>query len=54
MTAEQAGQIARAAGVKRLLLTHLSPVENIGTVLAEARREFPEAQLAEEEQTYLL
>lgn len=54
LTAEQAGQIARAAGVKRLLLTHLSPVENIGTVLAEARREFPEAQLAEEEQTYLL
>ena len=52
LSARQAGLIANRARVKRLLLTHLSPLEDPGAVLAEAREEFPAAELAQEQCTY--
>lgn len=54
LSAGQAGQIARVAGVKRILLTHLSPLEDPEQLLVEARQEFPGAELAEEKNTYIL
>lgn len=47
LTARQAAEIGREAGVKRLLLTHLLPEYDPQEVLAEAREVFPAAQLAE-------
>ena len=41
------GQLARDAGAKRLLLTHLNPKYDPATLLAEARTAFPDAELAE-------
>ncbi|EKP94469.1 MBL fold metallo-hydrolase [Thermaerobacter subterraneus] len=47
LTARQAAEIGQAAGVKRLLLTHLLPEYDPDEVLGEAREVFPTAQLAE-------
>lgn len=53
-TAREAAILARSAGVKALCLTHFSPrYENeagttLADLLAEAREEFPETQLAED------
>ncbi len=41
-----AGAIARDAGVERLVLIHLSPLGGHDEVLAEAREEYPGAELA--------
>ena len=40
------------AGVKRLLLTHLCPLEDPDLLLAEAQKVFPAAELAVERRTY--
>jgi ribonuclease Z len=42
-TARQAASLARDAGVEMLALVHISSRYEIGSVLAEAREEFPEA-----------
>lgn len=54
LAARQAGEVARAAGVDRLLLTHLSPPQDRAALLKEARAEFPPTWLAEEGRAYLL
>ena len=41
-----AGAVARAAGVERLVLIHLSPLGGHEALLAEARAEYPGAELA--------
>jgi ribonuclease BN (tRNA processing enzyme) len=41
-----AGRVARAAGVERLVLIHLSPLGGHEELLSEARTEFPGAELA--------
>lgn len=46
LTATQAAQLARAAGVKQLILTHLSRRHAERDVLAEARAIFPETLVA--------
>ena len=40
------GQIAREAGVKKLILTHLNPLVDHDAVLREAREAFPDCLLA--------
>jgi len=47
-TARQAAEVARAAGVKRLVLTHLSARYSVATegLLAEAQEVFPETVVA--------
>lgn len=52
LAAGQAARAARAAGVKRLLLTHLSPPQDHRVLLQEAQAEFPAAELAAEGKTY--
>lgn len=52
MSARQAAEVARQAGVRRLLLTHLWYELPREEYLAEARRVFPNADLAEEFLTY--
>jgi ribonuclease BN (tRNA processing enzyme) len=48
-SAPQAGRLARAAGVERLILIHLDPsLPDHSGVLAAARREFPSASLGED------
>lgn len=49
-TASEAAEIARRARVKRLFLCHLSPryEKDPGTLLSEARRVFPDTELAED------
>lgn len=42
-SAAQAGELARAAGVKSLMLTHFMPGADIRTLVAEAREAFPKA-----------
>lgn len=51
LAASQAAQVARAAGVQRLILTHLHPENPPGDTLAEASREFDRVELAEEGKT---
>jgi ribonuclease Z len=43
LTARQAAELAKTAGVKRLFLTHLSRRYREKDVLAEAQAVFPEA-----------
>lgn len=47
-TAREAGQLARRAGVRRLLLTHFSSryEDDLSRLAREAREEYPQAQLA--------
>lgn len=54
LAAGQAGEVARAAGVDGLLLTHLSPLQDPAQLLAEAAGVFPGVTLAEEGITYPL
>jgi ribonuclease BN (tRNA processing enzyme) len=52
MTARQAGETARKAGVGKLLLTHLWPLYDEARLLSECREVFPRADLAVEKSTY--
>ena len=45
LSGKQAGELAREAGVGRLLLTHIAPWTDRGAILAEAGAEFPGAEL---------
>lgn len=47
LSALRCGQLARSAGVKQLLLTHLNPKYDPQALLAEARTAYPNARLAE-------
>ncbi len=50
--AKEAGRIARAAGVRKLLATHLFPEYKAQDVLSEVRESFPAAEMIEERRTY--
>ncbi len=52
LTARQAGEVAKQAGVRRLLLTHLWPFYDHDILLQQCREVFPGAELAEERKTY--
>ena len=52
MSASQAAQIASAAEVRRLLLTHHYPENEPGDSLVEARKHFAEVELAREGEMY--
>ncbi len=54
LSSAQAAQIAAAAGVKRLCLTHHHPERNLDQYLAEAQKYFPEVEAAREGQTYII
>jgi ribonuclease BN (tRNA processing enzyme) len=50
--AKEAGRIARAAGVRRMLATHLFPEYSAQDVINEVRESFPAAEMIEERRTY--
>ena len=52
MTAVQAGEVAREAGVKRLLLTHIWPFYDERRLLAECRTSFDACELVGEGRRY--
>ena len=52
LMAREAASLARAAGVKRVLLTHLWPEYDLAGLLAEAREAWPETELAREGAEY--
>jgi ribonuclease BN (tRNA processing enzyme) len=52
LSGTQAGQLARRAGVGRLLLTHIAPWTDRAAVLAEAAAVFPGAALVEQDAVY--
>lgn len=52
LSALEAGRIATLAGVKRLLCTHISPRTTDEAVREEAAREFPSAEVVQENMTY--
>ncbi len=54
LSALQAGKMAHRAEVKKMLLTHLPAGRNLHTSLAEAAEAFPNAELALEEETYII
>ncbi len=54
LSSAQAAQIAAAAGVKRLCLTHHHPERNLDQYLAEAQKYFPKVEAAREGQTYII
>jgi ribonuclease Z len=49
-TAGEAGELAQRAGVRRLILTHISSrySDDVGPLLADARRTFPDVLVAED------
>jgi ribonuclease BN (tRNA processing enzyme) len=54
LSAGQAAQVADAAGVKELVLTHHHPESDPATVLAEATKHFPSALMAVEGSTFVI
>lgn len=52
LSGRQAGELARDAGVERLLITHVAPWTDRDAILAEARGVFPAAELAERDAVY--
>jgi len=52
VTARETGRIAQAAGVRRLLVTHLFPEYSPENVLQEVRESFPAAEMIEERHPY--
>ncbi|MGM0651240.1 MAG: MBL fold metallo-hydrolase [Bacillota bacterium] len=52
LSSSQAAQIAAAAGVKKLYLTHHHPERDLERYLAEAQKNFPEVEAAREGETY--
>ena len=53
MCAEEAAAVAVKAGARRLVLTHISPrYKEVAPVLEEARAVYPEAEVAEDLQTF--
>jgi ribonuclease Z len=49
-TAGEAGELARRAGARKLVLTHISSrySDDVGPLLADARRHFPDVVVAED------
>ena len=54
LSAAGAARLAAAAGVKRLLLTHLHPGHRPAVSVEEAQKHYPAAELARERETYPL
>ena len=54
LTAQECGEIAKAAGVQRLLLIHLLPFFDPSESLAEARNQFAATEVAETGMTYTI
>ena len=54
LSAEEVGRIAKDAGVKRLILTHIRPGYEERELVNEAAAHFPEPILAEEMKSYLV
>ena len=52
LSAAQAAQIAKKAGIKRLLLTHINPEQNEKTLLAQAKEIFKHSDIAVENREY--
>jgi ribonuclease BN (tRNA processing enzyme) len=52
LSGKQAGELARRAGARRLLLTHIAPWTDRGEVLAEAVAAFPAAVVVEQGAVY--
>jgi ribonuclease BN (tRNA processing enzyme) len=52
VSAKDAGRIAKEAGVRRLLVTHLLPEYNPEDVMGEVRESYPSAEMIEEGQSY--
>jgi ribonuclease BN (tRNA processing enzyme) len=52
LSAFLAAGIGRQAGAKRLLLTHVRPIEDEAALLGEARRACPEAEIAQDGAVY--
>lgn len=52
LTARRSAELARDAGVKHLILTHLSRRYRERDVLAEARAVFPQAEVARDFDVY--
>ena len=47
LSAKQCAELARDAGVGRLVITHLNPFLDKGTLLSQARQAFPASELAQ-------
>ncbi len=54
LTARQAAELAKRAGVKKLILTHISRRYREKDVLAEAQSVFPETTIARDFDTYTI
>lgn len=54
LTARQAAELAKQAGVKRLILTHLSRRYRERDILTEARAVFPQSHVARDFDTYTI
>ena len=54
LTARQAGEVAKQARVKKLLLTHLWPLYDERVLLEECRAVFPEVEIAKERAAYVV
>ena len=52
LTAVEVGVLAKNAGIKRLLCTHMSPKVQEEDVLREVREHFPDARIVRELETY--